>query len=85
MRTFVSSLLIWAAITAVAIAMTRTPPQLPPSGESPSSLHSQWIARDPVNSPPALQQRFGRDTLLYFPMETRQVNLPVALTIPAPR
>ena len=81
MRTFVSSLLIWAAITVAAIAMTRPVPQALPSGESPSSLRTAWIARDPISSPPALEQRFGRDTLLYFPMESRQPNLPVAFQI----
>jgi hypothetical protein len=83
MRTFMSSLLIWAAITVAAIAMTRPLPQAPPSGDSPSSLHTQWIARDPIESPPALQQRFGRDTLLYFPMAVGQPNLPVAFTVAA--
>ena len=82
MRTFASSLLIWAAITVAAIAMTRPIPQAPPSAESPSSLRSQWITRDPITSPPALERHFGRDTLLYFPMATTP-NLPVAVTIGA--
>lgn len=80
MRMVATSLLIWTAITVAAIAMTRPIPQAPLSTESLSSLHSQWIARDPVSSPPALERRFGRDTLLYFPMESRQLNLPVAMS-----
>ena len=83
MRTFATSLLIWAAITVAAIAMTRPIPRAATSTESPSSLHSAWIARDPISSPPALEQRFGRDTLLYFPMESRQLN-PVAFATGAP-
>ena len=82
MRTFASSLLIWAAITVVALAMSRPVPQNPSADPQPSSLRSAWIERDPVMSPPALERRFGRDTLLYFPMTTTP-NLPVAVTIGA--
>lgn len=82
MKTVASSLLIWTAIAVVALAMSRPVPQSPSGDHQPSSLRSAWIERDPVTSPPALERRFGRDTLLYFPMETRP-NLPVAVTIGA--
>jgi hypothetical protein len=83
MKTLASSLLIWAAITVAGFAMARPAPQSPQIEQRSSSLRSPWIARDPISSPPALEQRFGRDTLLYFPMESRPLNLPVAVTIGA--
>jgi hypothetical protein len=82
MKTFATSLLIWTAIAVVALAMSRPAVQSPSRDNPPFSLRSAWIERDPVTSPPALARRFGRDTLLYFPMESRS-NLPVAVTIGA--
>jgi hypothetical protein len=82
MKTVASSLLIWAAIAVVALAMSRPVPQSPSGDHQPSSLRSTWVERDPVTSPPALERHFGRDTLLYFPMEARP-DLPVAVTFGA--
>jgi hypothetical protein len=82
MKTVATSLLIWSAIAVVAFAMSRPVPQPPSGALQPSSLRSAWLERDPVTSPPALERHFGRDTLLYFPMESRP-NLPVAVTIGA--
>jgi hypothetical protein len=74
MKTLPSSLLVSLAIVGIATTMNR--PAAVQSDERSSSLRSEWIARDSITSPPALQKRFGRDTLLYFPMEARQPNLP---------
>lgn len=82
MKTVASSLLIWTGIAVVALAMSRPVPQNPSADHQPSSLRSAWVERDPVTSPPALERRFGRDTLLYFPMATTP-NLPVAVAIGA--
>jgi len=82
MKTVATSLLIWTTIAVVAFAMSRPVPQPLSGAPQPSSLRSAWVERDPVMSPPALERRFGRDTLLYFPMESRP-NLPVAVTIGA--
>jgi hypothetical protein len=79
MKTLASSLLISVAIVGIATTMNR-PAAVQGDGRS-SSLPSQWIARDPITSPPALAQRFGRDTLLYFPMQARQPNPPVAFAV----
>jgi hypothetical protein len=80
MKTLASCVLISAAIACVVMAHGRPLRQSPVREERNSSLRSEWIVRDPIASPPALEKRFGRDTLLYFPIEATQPHLPVALT-----
>ena len=75
MKALAGSLVIVMVLAAAATLLSAPAPQ---ADKDRPKLRIESPAVDPQTTPAALEQRFGRDTLLYFPMD-RGTAAPVAL------
>jgi hypothetical protein len=74
MSAFAGSVLVSMIFAGAASVMSAPPRQ---TGRSIPEFRPESVAFDRLTTPLALEQRFGRDTLLYFPID--RVSAPVAL------
>lgn len=77
MQALAGSILVSVVFASLAIALPTPATQ---ADRNVSKLRSESSSVAPGTTPQALERRFGRDTLLYFPMD-KGVTLPVALQV----
>ena len=75
MKALAGSVMILMVLAAAATLLSAPAPQ---ADKNLPKLRMESPAVDPQMTPKALEQRFGRGTLLYFPMD-RETAAPVAL------